>query len=194
MVKVKVTEMDKTEDQEIVANKKQVVYASLFQRLVASLIDCFLISWVINFVYYFFTKTVFGAKSAANKIDDLKEYWLKNGINPSELTSEQLLQIPLYKQTIEELVGMNLLNLTLFLIVFGFILINTASSPGKFVMGLKIVDEDTLQKPSKKQLFTRLYWYIFSTIPLCLGFIWIRFDKRRQGWHDKKSNTLVIKK
>jgi uncharacterized RDD family membrane protein YckC len=25
-----------------------------------------------------------------------------------------------------------------------------------------------------------------------LGFIWIAFDKRKQGWHDKLAGTVVI--
>jgi uncharacterized RDD family membrane protein YckC len=27
---------------------------------------------------------------------------------------------------------------------------------------------------------------------LYLGFIWILFDDRRQGWHDKIADTLVV--
>jgi uncharacterized RDD family membrane protein YckC len=30
-------------------------------------------------------------------------------------------------------------------------------------------------------------------IPLFLGFIWVAFDARKQGWHDKLAGTLVIK-
>jgi uncharacterized RDD family membrane protein YckC len=26
-----------------------------------------------------------------------------------------------------------------------------------------------------------------------LGFIWVGFDKRKQGWHDKLAGTLVVK-
>jgi uncharacterized RDD family membrane protein YckC len=28
---------------------------------------------------------------------------------------------------------------------------------------------------------------------LGIGFIWILFDARKQGWHDKMANTVVVK-
>jgi uncharacterized RDD family membrane protein YckC len=28
---------------------------------------------------------------------------------------------------------------------------------------------------------------------LLLGFIWVGFDQRKQGWHDKLAKTVVIK-
>ena len=27
---------------------------------------------------------------------------------------------------------------------------------------------------------------------LMLGFLWVAFDKRKQGWHDKLAGTVVI--
>ena len=34
---------------------------------------------------------------------------------------------------------------------------------------------------------------ILLTIPLLLGFIWVAFDAKKQGWHDKLAGTLVVK-
>jgi uncharacterized RDD family membrane protein YckC len=30
-------------------------------------------------------------------------------------------------------------------------------------------------------------------IPFCVGFIWIAFDRRKQGWHDKMANSVVVR-
>jgi uncharacterized RDD family membrane protein YckC len=38
----------------------------------------------------------------------------------------------------------------------------------------------------------RFIGYIVSAIPLSIGFLWIAFDRRRQGWHDKIAGTYVI--
>ncbi|MBW2651381.1 MAG: RDD family protein [Deltaproteobacteria bacterium] len=35
--------------------------------------------------------------------------------------------------------------------------------------------------------------YIISKLPFFLGFIWVAFDGRKQGWHDKIAGTYVIK-
>jgi uncharacterized RDD family membrane protein YckC len=30
-------------------------------------------------------------------------------------------------------------------------------------------------------------------LPLFLGFFWIAIDMRKQGWHDKLANTVVVR-
>jgi len=30
-------------------------------------------------------------------------------------------------------------------------------------------------------------------VPLGLGLLWVAFDKRKQGWHDKLAGTVVIR-
>ena len=44
-----------------------------------------------------------------------------------------------------------------------------------------------------KKAFVRYIGYGISEIPLFLGFLWIAFDKNKQGWHDKIAGTFVIK-
>jgi len=67
------------------------------------------------------------------------------------------------------------------------------ATPGKMLIGAKIVDEKTLGKPSTGQLIGRYFAYYLSTIVLLLGFVWVGLDARKQGWHDKLAGTLVIK-
>lgn len=69
-----------------------------------------------------------------------------------------------------------------------------AATPGKIVTGLIIIDEKSGQPPGPAQCIVRYLGYFLSTIPLCLGLIWVAFDKRKQGWHDKIAGTVVIKK
>ncbi|HTD06676.1 RDD family protein [Undibacterium sp.] len=68
-----------------------------------------------------------------------------------------------------------------------------SATPGKMAIGAKIVDADTGLPPSTKQHIIRYIGYFISTIPLCLGFFWILFDKRKQGWHDKLAGTVVVR-
>lgn len=66
------------------------------------------------------------------------------------------------------------------------------ATPGKLLLKTKIVDAVTLEKPSTKQLIIRYLGYIPSMLVLCVGFIWVAQDARKQGWHDKLAKTLVI--
>ena len=67
------------------------------------------------------------------------------------------------------------------------------ATPGKMITRMNIVDAQTGALLSVKQSLVRYIGYIISTIPFCLGFIWIGFDKKKQGWHDKLAGTVVVK-
>lgn len=67
------------------------------------------------------------------------------------------------------------------------------ATPGKFAISAKIVDAKTGGEPSIGQCIIRYLAYFLSTIPLCLGFIWVAFDSRKQGWHDKIAGTVVVR-
>ena len=65
------------------------------------------------------------------------------------------------------------------------------ATPGKMLVSARIVDAATLGAPSTGKLIGRYFAYIVSSI-FMLGFIWIAFDKRKQGWHDKLAGIVVI--
>jgi len=82
----------------------------------------------------------------------------------------------------------------LFLIVlsyFVFFWSLVGYSPGKALLGLRIVRQDG-RPISVGRAIVRYLGYWVSAIPLFLGFIWILFDRQHEGWHDKLANTHVI--
>jgi hypothetical protein len=42
------------------------------------------------------------------------------------------------------------------------------------------------------QAFLRYLGYLVSAAVFSLGFVWVSFDSKRQGWHDKIARTYVI--
>jgi uncharacterized RDD family membrane protein YckC len=66
------------------------------------------------------------------------------------------------------------------------------ATPGKIAIAARIVDAKTGNPPSTARLVVRLFAYGVSALPLYLGFLWIAFDRRKQGWHDKIAGTVVI--
>lgn len=91
-----------------------------------------------------------------------------------------------------------LLDLTYQTIFMGIVVllfwIYRSATPGKMILNMAIVDAKTGDKPTRKQCIIRYLGYIVAVLPLMLGFIWIMFDKKRQGWHDKLAGTVVIVK
>ena len=67
------------------------------------------------------------------------------------------------------------------------------ATPGKMALSLKIVDAETFGPLSKGQAIGRYFGYYVSIFGLCLGFLWVAFDPRKQGWHDKLAGTVVIR-
>jgi uncharacterized RDD family membrane protein YckC len=68
-----------------------------------------------------------------------------------------------------------------------------SATPGKLLTKISIVDAKTGGKPSTGQFIVRYFGYFVSIIPLCAGLIWVAFDERKQGWHDKIAGTVVIR-
>lgn len=64
---------------------------------------------------------------------------------------------------------------------------------GKMAIGARIVDARTGQTPSTRQDIVRYGGYLLSLLPLGLGYWWIAFDSRKQGFHDKLAGTVVVR-
>jgi uncharacterized RDD family membrane protein YckC len=67
------------------------------------------------------------------------------------------------------------------------------ATPGKMVLSLRVVDAKTGGTLSVGQSIGRYFGYYVSTIPLLIGLIWVAFDSRKQGWHDKLAGTVVLR-
>lgn len=68
------------------------------------------------------------------------------------------------------------------------------ATPGKMMLKITVVDERTGKKLTLGQSVIRYLGYIVSAIPFFVGYIWIGFDSKKQGWHDKMAGSVVIKK
>jgi len=68
-----------------------------------------------------------------------------------------------------------------------------SATPGKMLTKIKIIDASSGEKLSVGQSIGRYFAYFISIVPLMLGIFWVGIDKKKQGWHDKLANTLVVK-
>ncbi|PIZ95847.1 MAG: RDD family protein [Candidatus Magasanikbacteria bacterium CG_4_10_14_0_2_um_filter_33_14] len=67
-----------------------------------------------------------------------------------------------------------------------------SATPGKIILGLKIIDEKGLNI-NVSQAVIRFFSLIISAIPFLLGFFWIGFHPKKRTWHDMIAKTFVIK-
>lgn len=66
------------------------------------------------------------------------------------------------------------------------------ATPGKMLLGAKIVDEKTHAKPRLSQCITRYAGYFPATLLFGLGILAVAFDRHKQGWHDRMARTVVL--
>lgn len=68
------------------------------------------------------------------------------------------------------------------------------ATPGKMAVGARIVDAKTGGKPTTARLLIRYLGYYVAMLPLFIGILWVAFDPRKQGWHDKMAGTVVVRR
>ena len=65
-------------------------------------------------------------------------------------------------------------------------------TPGKMLLNLKVIQVSG-DRMTLGVAFLRWVGTLLSGLILGLGYLWIAFDGRKQGWHDKIAATLVIR-
>ena len=64
---------------------------------------------------------------------------------------------------------------------------------GKYLTGIKVIDDSGNPITPVIALKRNLTKFV-SIAAFGLGFIWILFDGKNQGWHDKIQRTYVVKR
>lgn len=67
------------------------------------------------------------------------------------------------------------------------------ATPGKMALSLRVLDANSGATLSVGQSIGRYLAYFVSAIPLGFGLIWVGFDSRKQGWHDKLAHSVVVR-
>ena len=138
-------------------------YAGFWRRLAATLIDSLLLSILMGLLLY----AVYGGEYFAREIEGGA---LFAPAGAADVFINHILPLILA-------------------VVFW---VKWMGTPGKLLLGCRVVDATTGNALTIGQSVGRYFAYLVSIIPLCLGFLWIAWDKRKQGFHDKLANTVVV--
>ncbi len=68
----------------------------------------------------------------------------------------------------------------------------SGSTLGMRVFKLRVVDADTGGPIGIGRAVVRWVMTIVNSFACYIGWIWVAFDPRKQGWHDKVANSVVI--
>ena len=149
---------------------QDVKYVGFWMRVLATLIDTLVLSLVLSPLLSAITPEL--------------------DVDPARLAEDPVA----LEAAIDQVSRAMLLQLPLFALAILLFWRWRSATPGKMLIGAVIADAVTLQAPSVRQCLIRYLGYFISAFPLLLGLIWVGFDSRKQGWHDKLAGTVVIRK
>jgi uncharacterized RDD family membrane protein YckC len=69
---------------------------------------------------------------------------------------------------------------------------SSGSTLGMRLLHLKVVDANTGGPIGYARATIRFLMSIVNTWACYIGWIWVAFDPRKQGWHDKVANSVVL--
>lgn len=87
----------------------------------------------------------------------------------------------------------NLFLLLIFIFYHALFLGKFKTTPGKKFFGLSIIPLKSCARFGYSDTFLRTLAYFVSGLFLGIGFLWMAFDKHKQGWHDKIAKTSVLR-
>src|SRR5215475_6700927 len=64
---------------------------------------------------------------------------------------------------------------------------------GKHFIGVRVVRTDGRPIDYQTAVLRHIVGYPLSILFLGLGIVWMLWDRRRQGWHDKLARTIVVR-
>ena len=161
--------------EEIVRQKREtpaLEFAGFWRRLAAFLIDIFSLAVICSVILLTFAPyNWFGFGGLWGSSDVFNE--------------------PLWR-ALPYLIAGNLLSLLVNIAYFVAFWVWRGQTPGKMLLGIKLVRQDA-SKVTIGVALLRYLGYIVSAAVLFIGFIWVAFDDRKQGFHDKMAETYVVR-
>ena len=156
---------------------KNIRYAGFFIRFIASFLDTLFLALPIGVVVYFLS---------GGEWFDFAQYQQNMQLalsgNPDALNNQ-----PTTSFKWEMIFELAVLAVTII-----FWEKWSGTTPGKRLVGIKIVDAKTLKNISNKQAIIRSLGYIPSTLLLGAGFLMVLFRKDKRALHDLLADTIVI--
>jgi uncharacterized RDD family membrane protein YckC len=148
-------------------------YGGFWIRLVARIVDGIIISVPLAVIFIIFAVLAGGIASQTNNTDQNAQAAVGLG-----------------------LVGVWLLIATLAtigtVIYFVYFWGTSGSTLGMRIFNLRVVDADTGAPIGIARAIVRYLMAIVNGLACYIGWIWVAFDPRKQGWHDKVANSIVL--
>jgi uncharacterized RDD family membrane protein YckC len=168
--------------------KAEAEYVGFYARVGAALIDSFVLMLPISYVFALLLELGWGSNFGAREAAMVHQ--TQGDPELARQLAMQFVQEGKLTRWMTENVTFSIGTGLLVIVLWYFF----SATPGKMLMGMKIVDAETGMPPNNGQNIIRYLGYFPATLFFALGLFWVFFDKRCQGWHDKMAGTVVVYK
>lgn len=142
-----------------------IIYAGFWRRFGAQMVDGILVLVII-------------AAASAMLLGT-------TGFEPEALANPQANPIPMWFTVLQFVVP---------ILLISYFWKKFRATPGKMLFRCEVVDVNTHEAISLGKGVLRNLAYYVSMIPLFLGYFWVIWDPKKQGFHDKIAKTVVLVK
>lgn len=153
-------------------------YAGFWRRVGAALVDGILLSIVSGVIFAGPLAPI--AAGLAGSVEDIVE-------DPETFLVSYMLQL---------LTVMSALSLLYLALVYVYFVVATGlwgRTVGKRLLGLRVVNAVGQPPGIGRALLREIVGKFLSGLLLGLGYLWVAWDERKQGWHDKIAGTTVVR-
>ncbi|OEH91916.1 hypothetical protein BFG57_03510 [Bacillus solimangrovi] len=129
-------------------------------------------------------------------------FWIRllaYGIDLIVISSiHRLIVYPIFKLggwSVEEVSDFSVIAIVTAIVGYTYLVLMTKwyqQTLGKMIVGLKVIDKDGNSPSWLTVIFREVVGKFISKTVWFIGFIWIAFSGKKQGWHDKIADTFVI--
>lgn len=167
---------------------KQIAYPSFFKRIITSTMDLLVVSVIFTPLTSWINKVIFmekyGQVLLEHDVDVRDSEALMNLFSQPEMA-----QYANFSSAMEIMLPMIVVHMLTLAIYFIGSWHYIGATPMKYMLGMKIVDSETGEKPKLMNLIWRFIGYSLFIIGL-----WsIIFTQKKQALHDKLGKTVIVK-
>lgn len=165
-------------------------YVGFWPRFLALIIDAIVLSIVLMPLYFIFVWQSFKAV-----MGPAYQFVKTLGTSQTTFSPEQFSQIQTTAAGFT--LKTQLFNLLALIIdwLYSVVLIGRyGATLGKMALKLKVVGKNFEKIGYGKAALREIVGKIVSSLVFCLGYLWVAWDAKKQGFHDKIAGTYVIKK
>ena len=170
--------------QKVKKDENGICYVTGLRRYISVLLDLIIIVLFLQFCSQALNELFMNSEDSKILSQIAAKYQMQAPLSAEEKTTQsRLIKLQILNQIVQCIM--------LFCYVT-YMWVRFAATPGKLLLGLRVVDAQTFERMTLRQATKRFFSFILSAAPLFLGFLWSNFNKRCQTWHDKIAGTVVV--